>query len=203
VRRRWSCLGARAGLGERRREDAMTTDKDKGGREGPKVKSVLVNSMAYRQREEMLVEPEAGRNVVLTLDLTIQEATEKALNSGGPQTRGAAVVMEVRSGDILAMASSPTFDPNVFLGPIPHAEWQRLNDPKIPPWFNNAAYGRFQPGSIFKIIVGLAGLESGILNPDEIYEAFFRSGELQKTAARKSHGISSSVLKFCLAIRNA
>lgn len=144
---------------------------DKALRGQPGVKSVLVNSMAYRQREDVLLEPEPGKNVVLTIDRMIQQAADMALAGSPLHTRGAAVAMDVHTGDILAMASSPTFDPNIFLGPIPHDEWDRLNDEKLHPLFNSAAYGRFPPGSTFKIIVALAGLEAGVLDPNELYSS--------------------------------
>ncbi len=144
-------------------------DKELRGLAG--VRSVLVNSMAYRQREEMLVEPQPGKNVVLTIDFFIQQATERALGGAESQARGAAVVMDVSNGDILAMASSPTFDPSVFLGPIPYEEWERLIDPKLLPQFNNAAYGQYPAGSTFKIIDALACLEAGELDPEEIYHS--------------------------------
>src|SRR5438552_406904 len=151
-------------------------DKELRGRAG--LKSVLVNSMAYRQREDTIVEPEAGKNVVLTIDLAIQQAAERglaAINPNGTNTRGAAVVMNVSTGDILAMASSPTFDPTYFVVPPPREEWNKIleqwNDEKLRPMFNRAAYGTFPAGSTFKIIVALAGLESGILNPSDVYES--------------------------------
>ncbi|MCI0539955.1 MAG: hypothetical protein L0Z50_32520 [Verrucomicrobiales bacterium] len=142
-------------------------DKELRGHAG--LKSVLVNSMAYRYREEMLLEPEPGKNVVLTIDRATQQASEVALAGGPANTHGAAIAMDVHAGDILAMASSPTFDPNVFLGPIPHDEMERLNDEQLRVRFNNAAYGTFPAGSTFKIIVALAALEAGVLDPHEVY----------------------------------
>ena len=144
-------------------------DKELRGQAG--VRSVLVNSMAYRQREEMLLDPQPGQNVVLTIDYYIQQATERALGGAESHLRAAAVVMDVRSGDILAMASAPTFDPSLFLGPIPPAEWERLSDEKLHPMFNNAAYGIFPAGSTFKIVDALAALECGELDPEEIYHS--------------------------------
>lgn len=133
----------------------------------PGVKSVLVNNLQYRQAEEILTAPEPGQNVVLTLDLTIQRATEKALRAVGPDTRGAAVVMDCLSGDVLAMASSPSFDPNMFTSRISEEEYAKLSDDELRPQLNRAALGTYPPGSIFKIIVALAGFESGLITTNE------------------------------------
>ncbi len=141
------------------------------GRSG--VKSVLVNSLGFRETENVWTAAEAGQNVRLTIDLAIQKAAEDALRSAklpveGP-TRGAVVVMDPRNGDLLALASSPSFDPNVFRQRLPQEEWDRLNDPKLRPLLNRATAGIYHPGSVFKIIVGLAGLEAGTLRPNAIY----------------------------------
>jgi penicillin-binding protein 2 len=137
----------------------------------PGAKLVLVNSMQYRQSEEMWAQPEPGNNVILTIDLAIQQAAEKALNSTIVENvRGAAVVMDCQNGDLLALASVPTFDPNEFMSPISPDRMATLNDEKQIPMFNRAVYGLYQPGSIFKIITGLACLEAG-LDPEQIYES--------------------------------
>ncbi len=146
-------------------------DKELRGKAG--VKTVLVNSMMYRQSEKLWPEPEPGQNVILTLDLPIQLATEKALNSVYTTVRGAAVVMDIRTGDILALASAPAFDPNKFVTRFTAAEWAnaKMEDPELTPQVNRAAYGEYAPGSIFKIIVGLASLEAGVLDPDAQYHS--------------------------------
>src|SRR5262249_39374456 len=96
------------------------------------------------------------------------QATERALPIFGPQTRGAAVVMDVHTGDIVAMASVPTFNPNHFIQGFPPGEAQRLVDPSVRVQRNRATQEIYEPGSIFKAISGLACLEAG-LNPNEIY----------------------------------
>ncbi len=139
------------------------------------VKSVLVNSLGYRQSEQIWSEAEPGQNVVLTLDVVIQQAAESALKSRGPNTRGAAVVMDVNNGDILAMASVPAYDPNQFVEGISHEYMNWLNDPVLRPQINRAMQENYAPGSIFKIVTGLACLEAGldpkakIFNPGYIY----------------------------------
>ena len=71
---------------------------------------------------------EPGQNVVLTIDLDIQQAAERALLVFGPGTRGAVVVMNATNGDVLAMASAPTLDPNWFVRGCTHEEWQRISE---------------------------------------------------------------------------
>jgi penicillin-binding protein 2 len=140
-------------------------DKELRGTAG--AKSVLVNNAGYRQTENIWSPAEPGRDVVLTIDLDLQRAAERALRQRvfGPDTRGAVIVMDVRSGDILAMVSSPTLDPNWYVRGITRQEWQRICE--LGAEKNRATYERYMPGSIFKLVVGLAALEAG-LNPEEI-----------------------------------
>lgn len=143
------------------------------GRAG--VKSVLVNYLGYRQSENIWTPAEPGMNVVLTLDAELQRVAEKALAEAGRDTgqptRGAVVVMDVQTGDLLALASAPTYDPNDFLPSISPELMEQLNDPYQRPFINRATQERYPPGSIFKIITALAALEAGVLDPQEIYPA--------------------------------
>ena len=140
------------------------------------AQSVIVNNMGYRQSEKVWSPPESGMNVVLTLDARIQKAAEKALASHGPETKGAVVVLDPRNGDVLALASSPTYDPNSFVPRMSVTDWARLSDTNLNAAINRATYGSYAPGSIFKIVIGLAGLEAGTLDPKEIYrtQGFYR-----------------------------
>jgi len=175
-------------------------DPDLRGKAG--VKSLLVNSLGYRKSDQIVVPPEPGRNVVLTIDLPIQQATESALQTCGPQTRGAAVVLDVRNGDVLALASAPAFDPNLFLGRIPAEKIAELADEKLTPWVNRATSGIYPPGSIFKIVVTLAGLEAGTLDPDEIYPSpgFYPirgRPPVKDTAPAGEYNLRRAFLKSC------
>ena len=127
-------------------------DDELRGRAG--VKSVLVNSLGYRQSETPITPMEPGQNVVLTIDLPLQRTAEKALRSRDPNERGAAIVMDARTGDILAMVSNPAYDPNSFVAGITLDDWERLSDPKLRPQINRATAAIYPPGSIFKIIIG-------------------------------------------------
>jgi penicillin-binding protein 2 len=109
--------------------------------------------------KELGVEPpRAGDTVVLTLDARIQFITEQALRAVG---RAGAVVVDPTNGDILAMASVPSFDPNTFIPSIAAADWQKvIKDPTDP--LVNRAICAFPPGSTFKVITALAGLRQGL-----------------------------------------
>jgi len=133
------------------------------------VKSVLVNSLGYRQSEQVWAEAEPGKNVVLTIDSVVQNAAMEALQSHGPDTRGAVVVLDLNNGDVLALASSPAYDPNVFIQGISrsYAEW--LSDPQLRPQINRALQENYAPGSIFKIVTSMACLETGMDPKAKIY----------------------------------
>jgi penicillin-binding protein 2 len=142
------------------------------GRAGQET--VLVNSAGYRQSGDVETQPLAGANVTLTIDLDLQRAAEKALqNKLGEKINGAVVVMDVRNGDVLAMVSSPAFDPNDFASGISHEKYKQLQDLEAEK--NRATFENYAPGSIFKPVVALAALERG-LNPAEIYHVQADSG---------------------------
>jgi penicillin-binding protein 2 len=141
-------------------------DEDLCGRAG--TKSVVVNNRGYRQTESITSPAEAGHNVVLTLDLKIQREAEAALHQHADGHFGAVVVMDVESGDILALASTPASDPNYFITRFPPGEYQNWTNEAAGLQKNRATREVYQPGSTFKPIIALAALENG-LNPDEIF----------------------------------
>jgi penicillin-binding protein 2 len=96
----------------------------------------------------------AGRDLTLTLDVTIQRVLESALY----EKRGAGVVIDPRNGEILAMASMPTFNPNEFIPVIRQGAWKRLVEDEAHPLLNRAIQGRYAPGSIFKPVTAFAAL---------------------------------------------
>ncbi len=137
-------------------------DEQLRGRAGEEA--VQVNSLGYRQSQNIENHPEPGDNAVLTVDLDIQRAAESALvTHQGKDVRAAVVVMDVRNGDVLAMASSPTIDPIYAANDV-----NRMNDEKLRPAINRATQENFAAGSIFKVVLGLAALEAG-LNPEKLY----------------------------------
>jgi penicillin-binding protein 2 len=136
-------------------------DEDLRGKPG--TKWIIVNNSYYRQREGHTEPSDPGDNLFLTIDANIQKAVENVL----APYHGAAVVMNVNNGEVLAMASSPTFDPNSFANGVSAADMVKMNDEIRRPMFNRATFGAYNPGSTFKIITALACLESG-LDPDEV-----------------------------------
>ena len=129
------------------------------------TESVLINSQGYRQSENVWQAPEPGQNVVLTIDLDLQRAAEKALLAHrGADARAAIVVMDVRNGDVLAMVSSPAMNPD-FSANDP----ARLGDTNLLVQLNRATQVPFAPGSIFKPVVALAALENGLDPKEKIY----------------------------------
>lgn len=137
-----------------------TFDAQLRGRSGSK--SVLVNNLGYRQSESVWSAALPGQNVVLTLDLRIQQAAERALARAMSNVRGAVVVLDPRDGDILALASAPSYDPNVFVRGLTPAAGQYLSDDHLRPQINRAVQENYSPGSIFKLVISLAALEAGL-----------------------------------------
>lgn len=123
----------------------------------PGARILQRNAKGVIEGEVGIREPEQGASVYLTLDARIQYIVEKALRSVG---RAAAVVLDPNSGDVLAMASVPSFDPNTFIPSIKASDWTALNKDDTNPLLNRAI-SSFAPGSTYKIFIALAGLEAG------------------------------------------
>ncbi|NMG01769.1 penicillin-binding protein 2 [Azoarcus taiwanensis] len=98
-----------------------------------------------------------GNDLQLTLDIGLQQAAEAALGN----RRGAVVAIEPATGGVLALASTPSFDPNLFIDGISVAEWRALSDSPEHPLLNRALYSAYPPGSTYKPFIALLGLESG------------------------------------------
>jgi penicillin-binding protein 2 len=128
-----------------------------------------------------------GNSVMLTIDLEMQKICEDALG----ERAGAAVAMDVNSGEVLAFASSPNFDPALFTGRMPPDKWKEyLQDPRHP-LENKALKGMYPPGSTFKIITAIAGLEEGLINEHSSVECpgYYKFGNSTfKCWEKKGHG---------------
>jgi len=103
-----------------------------------------------------------GKNVYLTMDVNLQEKAEEMLAG----KVGAVAVMDVSNGEILALASSPAYDPNAFVGGITTDRWKELLANEFHPMTNKAIQGQYPPGSTFKIVTAMAGLEEGVITED-------------------------------------
>jgi penicillin-binding protein 2 len=147
----------------------------------PGIGRVFVDALgrvtSARQFQQL---PEAGDNVRLTLDAGLQKTAEDALNYGVRLAHedgkwaadgGALVAMDPNSGEILALASNPTFDPSIYTGRVSRKDLKRLAEPVANhPTLDRAVSGLYPPGSTFKPVTALAALETGVLSPDELIQ---------------------------------
>lgn len=149
-----------------------------------------VNASGKPQRviDEQPARP--GNDIRLTIDIAVQKVVEEQLAGALAEAHrqgytkakaGAAVVVDVKTGEVLAMASAPTYDPAAFLGGISTAEWARLNDKASEyPLNNRAVMAAYPPASTFKAVTGAAGLEAGITYENKTYVCRGRWTEMGK-----------------------
>jgi penicillin-binding protein 2 len=123
---------------------------------------VEVDALGRRVRVLHEVEDVPGNNVVLTLDRDVQQAAFEALQG----KEGAIVALDVHNGAVLALASTPAFDPNVFARGVTSEEWRGLMTHRLHPLNNRAIHGQYPPGSTFKIVMSIAALEEGAVTPE-------------------------------------
>jgi penicillin-binding protein 2 len=126
------------------------------------MQRVVVNSRGQEVGTLSTINAIPGQDLRLTLDLDIQMTAEAALGD----RPGAVVALDPRTGDVLAMASHPTFDPNDFAHHIDLKTWKQLTTDPLKPLMNKAIQAQLAPGSVFKIITGTAALETGTVKPD-------------------------------------
>ncbi len=122
-----------------------------------------VNAHGRVVRELAHNDPHPGADVSLTIDISLQDMMQKRLVNS---LSAAAVVMDVQTGAIYGLVSYPGFDPNLFTYGISQEDWSRLRDDEYTPLLNKAIGGQYAPGSTFKIITSLAGLEGKVLVPE-------------------------------------
>ncbi len=197
----------RAVTGERR---VNFDDREMRGREGverfydaflrgrPGTENVLVDARGFAIRRWTVVEAKKGPDLRLALDIDIQRAAEEALAG----RRGACVVLDANTGDVLAAASAPTYDLNACVPILTQAHYAELKDNPQKPLLNRAFSGQYPPGSTFKTICAVAGLEAG-WDPDATYEctgAYEIGGAHIRCTARWGHGfldIRDALKKSC------
>lgn len=127
------------------------------------VRQVVVDASGTRLGEASYQPETAGKNITLSLDYSVQASAEEALYG----QRGAIVAMDPNSGEILAMASVPAFDPNFFTGELSSTSWSEMVTGDDKRMLNRAVEGMYPPGSIFKVFMAAAGLTEGTIGEKE------------------------------------
>jgi penicillin-binding protein 2 len=130
------------------------------GRRGAEL--VEVNVYGKEIKNLGRIDPVSGYNIMLTIDADLQKAAWDALEGKA----GSAIVLDTRDGAVLAMVSSPSFDPNLFNDGISSEQWSKLQNNPFAPLSNKAVSGQYPPGSTYKLIVAAAALEEGIITPE-------------------------------------
>ena len=167
------------------------------GRAG--TRRIEVNSTGRVMREIDRREGDPGSNVRLTLDARLQNYAMARL---GVES-AAAVVLDLTQGDILAVASAPSFDPNLFVRGISSKDYQTLTDNDRRPLADKTVQGAYPPGSTFKVVTLLAALEAGVIAPDEtVYcrgytELGNRKFHCWKRAGHGHVGVEQSLEQSC------
>ena len=122
-----------------------------------------VNALGREIKPLYREDGEPGHDIKLTLDLDLQRYVHERLSA---EPSACAVVLDVRTGEVLALASVPTFDPRAFINGLGHETWREWTSNPKAPLVNKAIAGQYPPGSTFKLLVALAALEAGVVGPD-------------------------------------
>lgn len=125
----------------------------------------IVDSLGRNKGEIARHEPKKGQNLILTLDFDLQKKAEEILEG----REGAVVMMDPRTGEIIALASYPTFDPNKFINRFTSEEWLALVSSPQFPLENRAIRGQYAPGSIFKLVIDLGALDLGLVDEETTF----------------------------------
>ena len=131
--------------------------------------------------------PTVGNSLILTIDADLQRVAEESFGDKA----GAAVVMDVNSGEILSFVSNPGFDPALFAGKMPPSKWNEYLEDIRHPLENKALKGQYPPGSTFKIVTALAGLEQGIIDANTTFDckgSYVVGNSRFKCWEKKGHG---------------
>ena len=174
---------------------------------------VQIDSLGRPTGELSLREPAQGKNLKLSIDFALQREGQQAI-SGLGNGRGAFVALDPRNGEVLALGSAPTFNPNEFAKPLSEARYQALtSQANGAPLLNRAIRGEYPTGSTFKLITSVAGLQSGAFTPDTIIDdpgsiqigniVFQNSGGTPhgSIALREALQVSSDVFFYTLGAR--
>lgn len=160
----------------------LSYERDLHGTTG--VEQIEVNASGRAVRLLSRIPAVDGNDLELTLDMGLQRIAEKAFG----ERRGAVVAIEPDSGEVLALVSMPSFDPNLFIDGISVVDWRALRESPDHPMLNRAIYSAYPPGSIYKPFMALAGLASGARTPEQRFnqQGLFVLGQ-QRLVDRKSN----------------
>jgi penicillin-binding protein 2 len=124
-------------------------------------KSIEVDAIGHEKRTVVVEQPHAGDNLYLTIDARLQKVAENLLG----EESGAIVALDPRTGDVLAMASRPGFDPNVLSRELTPKQWAEIVQDEGRPLNNRASQGQYPPGSVYKVMMAAAALETKTVTP--------------------------------------
>lgn len=164
----------------------------------PGERRIRVDALGYAISEWTTVESAPGPDLVLTIDARVQRAAEKAMAG----CKGAIVVLDPRTGDIVSSVSAPSFDLNIFIPCIGEKEYGELRDDPESPFLDRAMAGLYAPGSTFKPIVALAALSSGLKAEETHFcMGYYEAGGMSlKCTSRWGHGpleMTEAIMRSC------
>jgi penicillin-binding protein 2 len=162
-------------------------EKELRGEAGSKDLEINAIGRVVDEKEEEREEPTPGADLILSLDADLQRYSQVRLSR---ERSASAVLMDIHTGDILALGRWPSYDPGMFTRGITQREWQSLNNDELKPLANKTIAGQYAPGSTFKMIVALAALKAGVSpHTTEFCPGFLRLGNAQFHCWKKGgHG---------------
>ncbi len=181
------------------------------------IKKIEVDSLGKTNQESITEEAQAGDNVTLTIDYRLQKVAEEALVSTINDIRngknnyiktddaksGSVVVLDVNTGEVLAMVSYPSFDSNELSGNISAKRWKEIQNDALKPLYNRAISGTYSPGSTFKMLVGLAGLSNNVITTKELITdtGVYKYGHHPKCWIYEKYGTTHGSINISTAIK--
>lgn len=176
-------------------KEGIEKSQEKGlkGVHGATKLEVNAHGRVIREVVDPRLAPKSGAPIVLTIDAEIQQVAYDQFQpkEDRPAEAGSAVVMDIHSGELLALVSAPSFDPNKFVDGISRTDFNEYNNAEMRPLYHKAVRGIYPPGSTYKMITALAALEAGVTDPEETVQCpgFYMLGNHRfHCHARSGHG---------------
>lgn len=163
------------------------------------IRRVIVNAVGTKIGEASSEAEIPGHTLTLSIDHKVQMAADKALEG----KKGAVIALDAKTGEVLALASAPTFDPNVFVGEVSASTWKELTTGSSRAMSNRVVQGAYPPGSVFKVWMGYAGLAEGVIGVNDgpsCLGGYFFAGRTYHCHKRSGHGrtdIYSAIVQSC------